>query len=163
MKMNIFEYLCDSSYTIIAVISLLVILENIEQGDFFDYVENSITFMIPKYYTRMFLYIISYGFMGHGMYIISTENYDSAKVIFTHLLQLSVGLSWFIVFYNMNILRLSMLISSVHLFLSLYNSYVWYSIGPYISLFNVPCISMSVINLLLNFRTIQTYHLTKDE
>ncbi|ARF02661.1 SWPV1-046 [Shearwaterpox virus] len=159
--MNIFEYLCDSSYTIISVLSLLIILENIERGDLFDHVEKNRSFMIPEYYIRMFLYIISYGCMGHGMYLISTGNSDSANVIFTHLLQLSLGLSWFIVFYNMNMLGGSMIISLVYLLLCMYNFYVWFSIGSYISIFNLPCITMCIINILITFKAIQTYDINK--
>ncbi|AYP74257.1 hypothetical protein [Fowlpox virus] len=161
--MNIFEYLCDSSYTIISILSLLVILENVEQKDFFDYIENNRTFMIPKYYTRMFLYFVSYGFMGHGMYLISTGDHDSAKVIFTHLLQLSIGLSWFIVFYNMKILGLSVIVSMVYLFLSMYNFYVWYSIGSCVSFFNLPCVIISVMHIFLTVRAIQTYEIINKE
>ncbi|ALA62391.1 hypothetical protein [Turkeypox virus] len=157
------EYLCDSSYTIISVLGLLITIENIEKDNFLKYVEHNKYSYIPDYYLRVFIAICGHVFMGHGMYLISTSDNDTPLTISMYLVQLFIGLAWYILFYNFTVLRLSLFISVTNFLICVYNFSIWYRLDLFTSLFMLPYSIISIIHLLLNCNIITSNDITKTQ
>ncbi|AID46552.1 hypothetical protein fep_039 [Pigeonpox virus] len=161
--MTVFEYICDHSYSLISVASWLIVIKIIEKYNFYNYIGYNKYHLIQAHAFRCVLSVMSYAYMGHGMYLIAIEGKNRQHIIIAYFLQLFLEMSWFIVLYTMNMLRTSAIISVFNILLSIYNFLTWYSMGTVIGICILPCIIVSFLNLLFNYNIISATCVCKSE